>query len=532
MSFCATYLPYAATRGFSPLVYDYLNGDPRLDECYQFPIDQNGIKAAIRARQSVPCDRETLVAVLKKQYRQLPFSEKCDAQIEALRSPQTFTVTTAHQPNLATGYLYFIYKIMHAIRLSEELNEKFPDQRFVPVYYMGSEDNDIEELGTFWYEGKKYQWPGDGSTGAVGRMRTDSLIPLLHELLATMGPPGKHLEALTLLLQEAYLHHDTIAAATRYLVHQLFEQYGLLVLDPDDAALKRLFLPELTEELLSQNSLPLVMAGAEKLTDGYKAQAYARPVNLFYLKDGIRERIEKDETGWTVLNTQIRWGKEALLAELKAHPERFSPNVILRPLFQEKILPDVAFIGGGSELAYWLQLKALFDAKKIFFPVVLLRQSVLILDKKARQLRQELNMDYPDLFLSLQEQENSYLDKQGVVSDLSEEFAALKKAMLSIQAKAVRTAPELTYSAGAALSKIAYQVSVVEKKIRRAEKKKAEVAMRKIAKLRELVFPGGTLQERRENFMPCYLSYGDQFLEILHREIKPLTAEFLILEAQ
>lgn len=528
-SFCAATLPYAATRSFSSLVYDYLNGDPKLDEFYTFPIDFTGVEKAIAARKEIPFDREPLVKVLKDQYRHLPYAEKCQSQIESLLSPQTFTVTTAHQPNLFTGYLYFIYKIVHAIRLAEELNKNFPQQHFVPVYYMGSEDNDIEELGTFFYEGKKYRWHGDGSNGAVGRMSTDSLKPLLHELLQKMGPPGPNLESLTLLLQEAYLEHETISKATQFLVHQLFEKYGLLVLDPDVRELKQLFVPFMEEELLQENSLPAVAEAAEKMAPFYKAQAYARPINLFYLKDGIRERIEKNNGKWEVLHTDISWNQQEMLNVLKEQPESFSPNVILRPLFQETILPDVAFIGGGSELAYWLQLKALFKQKNVFFPVVLLRQSVLILDEKAVKLQGQLGFQTEDLFLDPTAQENLYLERQGKVCDISEESEAIKKAMLSLQAKAFQTAPELAYSAGAALAKMQHQLKVVEKKMLRAEKKKEAVAMQWLAQLREQVFPQGTLQERKENFLPYYLKHGASFISLLHEHFDPLDASFLIL---
>lgn len=532
MSFCATSLPYPATHSFSNLVYDYLSGDTRLADFYAFSADINGIEKAIAARREIPIDRQTLVSVLQQQYRHLPFSEQSNAQIQSLLSPQTFTVTTAHQPNLLTGYLYFIYKIIHAIRLAEELNQKFPDQHFVPVYYMGSEDNDIEELGTFFYEGKKYFWPGDGSKGAVGRMKTESLKPLLHELMQRMGPPGEQLEQLQLLLQEAYLEHDTMGQATRFLVHQLFEQYGLLVIDPDDAALKQLFVPVMEEDLLEENALPPVAASAARLSQHYKAQAFARPINLFYLKDGIRERIEKKDGRWQVLHTDISWSKDELLEELHTHPGRFSPNVILRPLFQEMILPDVAFIGGGSELAYWLQLKALFDQKRIFFPAIFLRQSVLILEEQAASLRRQLDFRLEELFLSRQAQELLYLERQGKTCDISDETAAVKKAMLSLQAKAVHVAPELVYSAGAALAKMQYQLKVVERKMLRAEKKKAATAMQRIAQLREFVFPGGTLQERKENFLPYYLKYGPGFISLLHQNTQPFRSSFLILEAQ
>src|SRR5690606_36563786 len=102
----------------------------------------------------------------------LPSEPKAEEHLAVLAEPTTFTVCTAHQPNLATGYLYFVYKILHAIKLAEALNAAHPEHRFVPVYYMGSEDADLDELGTFRYVGKKFVWDAGGQKGAVGRMDT------------------------------------------------------------------------------------------------------------------------------------------------------------------------------------------------------------------------------------------------------------------------------------------------------------------------------------------------------------------------
>src|SRR5690606_34380866 len=154
--------------------------------------------------------------------------------------------------------------------------------------------------------------------------------------------------------------------------HSLFGKYGLVVIDPDEAALKQAFIPVMQADLLEHPAERLVNGAIARLGAAhYKAQAHPRTINLFYLKDDLRERIERKGARWEVLHTDIAWGQESLLAELHAHPERFSPNVMLRPLYQETILPNVSFIGGGAEVAYWLQLRELFVEHGVFYPVVL-----------------------------------------------------------------------------------------------------------------------------------------------------------------
>lgn len=527
-----TYLSYQDTGYFSKLVTDYLEQATSLSPFYKFVPNMEGLDEAIAARKDFPVDRKLLVEVLQKQYAGLPQHEAVTANFASLQYENTYTVCTAHQPNLLTGYLYFVYKILHAIRLSEALNERHPNKHFVPVYYMGSEDNDLEELGTFRYEGKKYIWDAEGQQGAVGRMRTQSLKPLIAELYKVLGPPGPHLDALKELLEAAYLQHETIGAATQYLVHQLFGKYGLIVIDPDDARLKGTFVEVMRDDLLHQQANDLVSRQAAALSEIYKAQAFPRPINLFYLIDGLRARIEQQGDKWIVIDTDIAWTEEALLEELRSHPERFSPNVILRGLFQETILPNVAFIGGGAEVAYWLQLKPVFEHYHVFYPVILLRQSVQIVDAQTERLRKQLGLEIKELFLPELELTNQYIasHSEDDITTIAEE-AELKDIIFRLKNKATHIDQTLEPAAMAALTKMLYQLQVLQKKMLRAEKRKMQVQVDRINKLKAMSFPDGGLQERVENFMPYYLAEGPAFFDRVKAAIQPDANTFIVLFA-
>ena len=245
-------MPYSDTGYFSKLVTDYLKNDPKLKEFYTYTFDKDGIAKAIQDRQKRPVDREMLVNTLRHQYRHLTVHENVEKNLQLLSLDNTYTICTAHQPNLLTGYLYFVYKILHAIKLAEEFKGLHPDKNFVPVYYMGSEDNDIEELGTFRFNKDKYVWDGDGQKGAVGRMHTKGLKNLLHELFKLFGPPGDNCDELIRILTEAYLKHATIADATQYIINELFGSFGLIILNPDVASFKQAILPIIKDDLLHQ----------------------------------------------------------------------------------------------------------------------------------------------------------------------------------------------------------------------------------------------------------------------------------------
>lgn len=530
MDLDCTYIDYRDTHSFSELVCDYIAGKGALIPFYAFEANLKGIQAAIDQRKQFPIDRMGLVTSLQLQYQSLAPRELVQKNITALGHNHTYSICTAHQPNLLTGYLYFFYKILHAIAMAEQLNEQYPEHHFVPIYYMGSEDNDLAELGQFRYDNNNYVWDAEGQTGAVGRMRTDSLKELLNKLFKRFGPPGIHCDMLKELLEKSYIQHPTIASATQYLVHELFGHYGLIVLNPDDHNLKKQFQTILLDELLHQQAYPIVSAQSKQLAELYKAQASPRSINLFYLKDNIRERIEKQDNYWQVVNTDIRFDETELITAVEKNPEYFSPNVILRGLYQEKILPNVCFIGGGAELAYWLQLKPLFDYYHVFYPVIFLRQSVQIIDAPTWQLMQKMNGTTQDIFkpLELQIKDHIMAFKSEVLNINSEqEVIAEQLKILTIKAQNID--PNLEKSIGAARQKIKHQIDVMAQKMYRAEKRKASIDIRRIEKLHHCIKPNGALQERIENFSSFYLQNGFSIFETIKQNIKPFDNQFLII---
>ncbi|OSZ79450.1 bacillithiol biosynthesis cysteine-adding enzyme BshC [Chitinophagaceae bacterium IBVUCB1] len=530
MDIDCTYIPYSNTGNFSDLVLDYLDAHPAIRHLYSYTPNAAGIAQAITDRNKYPVNRQLLADVLHKQYAHLTKHDKLSDNIAKLANDNTYTVCTAHQPNLLTGYLYFIYKIIHAIKLADELNTQHPDKHFVPVYYMGSEDNDLDELGAFRYNNHKYTWDAAGQTGAVGRMQTKSLKPLLDEVFKVLGPPGEHLDVLKEILTVAYLQHNTIADATQYLVNELFGKYGLVVLNPDDAELKKQIVPLLQDDLLNHTAYALVNEHVEILEEQYKVQAYPRMINLFYLHNDVRERIEKRGGKWKVLNTDIEWTEEALITELQTHPQRFSPNVILRGLYQESILPDVAFIGGGAEVAYWLELKAAFDNYKVFYPPVLLRQSVLWMNGQQNKLRQQLGFEVADVFKSEAALIRGYMSRHSTGNwQVDEETTAIQGILHQLKEKATKLDPTLQASADAAFAKMTHQLQILEKKMLRAEKRTMQDQLQRISRLKNSIAPNNVLQERYENFIGYYAAMGAAYFDTLYKRTEPLRNAFLVL---
>lgn len=527
----ANTISHQATQSFSKLVTDYLSGTNDLASFYRFSPNIEGLKKAVEARKAFPVNRPVLVEVLKEQYRDYELSPELQKQIDSLHSENTFTVCTAHQPDLMTGYLYFFYKIIHTARLADYLKEHCPDHHFVPVFYIGSEDNDFEELSVFHYEGRTWRWQSS-QTGAVGRMSTEDLQPLIKALAKALIPPGENRNHLAAIISEAYDGQKTIAQAIRHIVHTFLGKFGVLVLDADDERLKRCYLPVMADEIRQQKAESLVQTTSQKLNEHYSTQAYARPVNLFYLKDNIRERIEKDKDCWKVLHTDISWpDDDAILEELDNHPDRFSPNVILRGPYQETILPNVAFIGGGSEVAYWMQLKAVFDHYGIFFPALILRQSALWMSRNAVTLQNKLKLSDEELFLPIHQLEKEQVlalsDKELSLQPESQQLASI---LNQIKEKAGNVDATLINAADAVKAKISHLTERLEKKMLRAEKRHYADRLRQLSNLKDVLFPGDHLQERHDCFLELYLQYGEQFAQTQYEHTQPFGNQFLIVK--
>ena len=527
-----TYTAYKDTHFFSKLVTDYLGDGDDIRPFYDYRPDKTGLADAIARRSEFPVDRQVLVSTLTRQYEGLKLSNASSENLRKLADQNTYTVCTAHQPNLMTGYLYFIYKILHAIKMASELNESHPGKHFVPVYYMGSEDNDLEELGVFRFRDTVFRWDGDGQKGAVGRMTTKSLKPLIQELFRNFGPPGKSCDDLMKMVTDAYLKQPTIGSATRYLVNELFGKYGLLVLDPDDAAFKKQYTSVMKDELLHQSSYPILQQQIDKLSVHYKIQAHPRELNLFYLDNGIRERIVFDNNQSRVNNTSLQFSREEILNELELHPERFSPNVMLRGMLQETILPNVAFIGGGAEVAYWMQLRTLFSHYNVFFPCIFLRQSVLWVGTRDEDTLSKIGLKLTDLFKPEEQLIRDYISNHSTTDwQTSAESDEIGRILERLKQKALAVDSTLEASTNATLTRMQAQLTKLEKKMLRAEKKKAAVQLNRIQTVRGKLFPGGSLQERTDNFLTYYLENGSDFLDVILTGIKPMDNQFLVVSA-
>lgn len=529
----ATYIDYSDTNSFSKTLLAYIAKEPELKNFYGHFPDMEGFRQQIELKKNFPkSHREMLVKELQKQYGELQqdVTNPVAENIHLLGNENTFTVTTGHQLNIFTGPLYFIFKIVSTIRLAKDLKEQFPEYNFVPVYWMATEDHDFEEINHTRIHGKKITWDTQ-KISATGRMSTHDMEVVVKQFVGMLGL-SENSSKLAHVVEKAYLTGRSLADATRYLVHHLFQAYGLVIIDADRPELKKLFAPIIEEDILKEKSFQAIEKTSIKLHEsGFQTQVNAREINFFYLTDKFRERIVRtDEEKFGVLNQQQLFSEEELKTEISLHPERFSPNVIMRPMYQEVILPNLAYIGGGAEIVYWLQLKANFDQYGIPFPILVPRNSAMIADDTIAGKIFRLDLTFKSIFKSEHTLKEEYVRRHTKHRlNLQDEWMEFNAIFAKIKLRTHKIDPSLGPSTEAVKARLKKAINSLEKKLMRADKRNHQEGLLQIERLKDKLFPGGGLQERSENFAMLYVKFGNGLIEDLVKHFDPLSFRFTVL---
>jgi bacillithiol biosynthesis cysteine-adding enzyme BshC len=525
-----TYIERDKTKKFSEnalLLQDQTNR--KLNTFINRPFSLTNFKSQLTEKsvEYTPEKRSALAQAFRDLYAQNDsLDTKKSALIQQLHSANTFTVTTGHQLSLYTGPLFFIYKIFHIIKLAEKLTKIHPESNFIPVFWMASEDHDFEEIQSIQVFNNTYTWESK-QIGAVGRFHLDDF----NSFKAAMSERFSNEAEVLSFIKTHYTNNDTLGQATFKLVNSLFAEHNLLILDADQPALKQLFSPVMEKELLTQFSNQQVETTNTQLEQqGLKKQIHSRLINLFYLNEaGKRDRIILDGEGF-IIDEKV-WSRADLLNTLRSHPERFSPNVVLRPLYQECILPNLAYIGGAGEISYWLQLKGVFEEAGITYPIIQVRNSIQIVEKAVVKKMEKLDLELEELFQPLVELKKNYLFKHSAdeldFDSLDEMSAALVN---NLKDAIIKVDGGLKGYAESEIVRFQKQLDSVKQKLIRQKKKQAEDAMRQLENMQERLFPEGVLQERKLNAMQFFVQYGkEDFMKMIYSAINPEENRLILL---
>ena len=497
-------IDFLATNLFSKKFNDYVS------DSHSLSIEK--INSLSEKKKVSSDERELLSEVLTDQYKGVSEIKKVSDNIKSIKDSNTYTVTTGHQLNIFTGPLYVIYKIVSIIKLTQELNNTYPDKHYVPVYWMASEDHDFKEIQSFQAFGKKYRWDIN-PTGAVGKIDPTSIKSILDELPEKIS-----------IFKDAYLKSKSLSEAVRKYMHYLFGSYGLVVVDANSKRLKKCFAPIIKDDIIN-NSIKNISKDKEE-----KSQVHVRKINFFYMEEGMRERIVFSNNCYNINNTGIVFSEEEILKEIEKSPEKFSPNVITRCLYQEHILPNVCYIGGPAEITYWLEFKKFFDKYKINYPVVLPRDFVLLLAKRSQKIVTKYGIELSQLF---EEKKNVIETILNIYSDnknnFDDEIKTIKEAYESLVDKYSSIDKSMSGNVQSRSKKTINSIIELEKKYKKAQKSSNAKLVQDIDNLYGSLFGNNSSQERYDNFLNYY-ALDENFIANLVEVLNPLVFNYKIIK--
>ncbi len=488
---------------WSPVMAAYATQDPSLGALYRIAPNAEGFADLEQAFPFSKKARERLVSVLEKQHSGLSLSSAQQQNLAALKA-DAYTVCTGHQLVIGGGPLFMAYKALTTIRLAEVLSEKL-GKKIVPIFWLASEDHDVDEIRSVHYFRQDITWPTE-QTGPVGHFDPREVAQLFADADESLASVAK-----------LYESAPTLSAATRQLLQTWFSEKGLLILDADEPELKAQLAPIAKEDLLEGTLASAIQATNQRLEAlGHEPQAHVREVNFFLLSEGKRERLERSGEDFVAVDSGERFTRAQMTSLIEQTPERLSPNVLLRPMYQQAILPNVAYIGGPGELAYWLQLRAAFDQVGVPFPQLVPRQHYLLLDERQAEKLDTLGVSPAKLFQSADRLRVEFVEGLGADTlEFDQEAAQIDTLFQALKEKAQAIDASLEGFIGAEAARAKKQLEGIEKRVRKALEQRHQTKVSQLLSLQEKLVPGGSPQERHDSVLETLVRFPRLFAQLL-----------------
>ena len=484
-------------------------------------------------------DKHLLIDILKRQNVTFKGTDKSATNIELLNSEETFAVVTGQQVGLYTGNLYTILKTLTTIRLAENLKVRFPQFNFVPVFWLESDDHDLEESNHIHVINKQNELVRVGfedllsevedektkrSAEPVGNIVFDDSIDGINATLLESLIETDYKAQIAEKVKEFYHSGNDYKTAFAQIMNWMFRDYGLVFIDPNDKEIKKLLTPVFEKELMSSPKLcESVITTSAELEKNYDLQVKPKVINLFFLHNNNRLLIEpRDNNRYALKNSKRRFEQEELMNILFESPELFSSNVVLRPICQDYLLPTVAYVGGPSEVSYFAQLKSAYDHYGITMPVIFPRVSSTIIENKINKFIKNYSVNFEEIFdhQALVTKVVNKLSEVKVDDEISKVQDEVNKIFYELKNMTARVEQTLLSSVDTMKDRMNQNLEQFRTKLINAQAKKSDVATSQIDKVVNNIYPQHNLQERVINILYFLNKYGDSFINRLYKEIE------------
>lgn len=474
-----------------------------------------------------------LSAIIRDQYSSLQnISEKTLKYISDIDKEKTIAVVTGQQLGIIGGPLYTIYKIITAIKLANQLRERYNEYNFIPIFWLEGDDHDFNEvrsINLFDNDnqvinfGYKEEISDDDAKQSIGKINFDEALNDFFTNYESSLRDTDFKNDLIFKLKEFYQVGKSFKQSFKDLLFWLFDEYGLIIFDPQDVQVKTLLKDIFKKEVndFGFHTQKLIQVSA-KLEELYHAQVKVKPVNLFYHTDDGRYSVEPVDEIFKLRRKRKQFTKEEILSEIENFPERFSPNVLLRPICQDFLFPTGFYIGGPSEVAYFAQALPLYDFYNIQAPIIYPRSSATLLEKNVANGLDKYDLSLNDIFLGLDELKEKViasLSENNVANAFEEAAKEIELIFDKIKENLFAVDKTLLDASGRYKDRVMSSVNELKTKAIKAQETKHETTIRQLTRLSNLLYPMGNLQEREINFTYFYNKYGKELIHKIYSEI-------------
>ncbi len=480
--------------------------------------------------------RAELVEGLRHYNRLLQNHDAAMKNIEKLANHNTFAVVGGQQAGILTGPLYVIYKAITLIKLAESLEEK-TGEAVVPVFWIASEDHDYDEVNHIYaqtWDGQveklqlSFEPPGKYSIShlPVNESRVEEFIQTVFSRL----PDSMHLPALKEKVLEMSRSTTTLNEFFARLLVWMFGEYGLILVDSADPFLRSLEQPVFSSFIQNDFSQELLLAQRTLIEKGYHAQVDIKEehAHFFIYEDGKRQLVYRKDGHFQTKDGERKFSAQELMQLLENDPCSFSANVVSRPLMQEYVFPVLAFVGGPGEIAYWAQLKPVFERLGMQMPIVLPRLSFTIMERDVHKYMQSFQVSFEDVYTNWAERRKAWMAEQSTLAWESQFFQVKKELgeiylpfiqQLSNAEPGVRNVSESNWN------RILMQVDYLEKKTAQAIEARHQAGLKQWEHIRVCLFPLEKPQERVYNIFGYLNKYGERLIgKLMEQAFDPLPA--------
>jgi len=537
------FINFSDIPGHQNLFLDYMYEFEKVSDYFRYNFRDTENYNSIFSKISKSRNRNSnLPKYILQQYEGFDISEITRENINSLNKDNSLAVVTGQQLGIFGGPLYTIYKTITTIKLSSDLNKKYPQFNFIPVFWMEGDDHDFNEVNNFQIFDNRNELynisyddgiESDVNRGSVGSIQFGSQIENVFSKLDEALRDSDFKEDLVGSLRSVYEEGKSFSDSFREILISLFDQQGLVLFSPQPEAIKNLLSPLFEREITEYRShTDSVLTRSVELEDAYHAQVKIKPINLFFSNKDGRYPIDPNDDGFKLRGKRISYTKEELLEKVKIEPEKFSPNVLLRPICQDYLLPTAFYVAGPSEISYFAQIDPLYELFNIEPPIVYPRMSASIIEKNVQSILEKYQLDVTDCFRTEKQLNQKVLsvysdiNLKSLFSDKSSEieniFSELKEVIISLD-NSLESATDKT------LERIIQSVKNLQSKSESAHERKHETIVRQLSKLRTNLYPSQSLQERELSIIHFQNKYGNDILKWIYEELSMDKFEHQIL---